>query len=30
MRHEHCGGWAAKAELLTGTEAASGGPVRGG
>jgi hypothetical protein len=28
MRHEHCGGRAAKAELLTGTEAVSSGPVR--
>jgi hypothetical protein len=28
MRHEHCGGRAAKAELVTGTEAASSGPVR--
>jgi hypothetical protein len=27
-RHEGCGGRAAKAELLTGTEAASSGPVR--
>lgn len=28
MRHEHCGGRPAKAELLTGTEAASSGSVR--
>ena len=28
MRHEHCGGRAAKAELRTGAEAASGGLVR--
>jgi hypothetical protein len=28
MRHEHCGGRPAKAELLTGTDAASSGPVR--
>jgi hypothetical protein len=28
MRHEHCGGRAAKAELLTGAEAAASGPVR--
>jgi hypothetical protein len=28
MRHERCGGRPAKAELLTGTEAASSGPVR--
>ena len=28
MRHEGCGGRAAKAELRTGTEAASSGPVR--
>ena len=27
-RHEGCGGRAAKTELLTGTEAASGGPLR--
>ena len=27
-RHEGCGGRAAKAELLTGAEAASSGPVR--
>ena len=28
MRHDGCGGRAAKAELRTGTEAASNGPVR--
>jgi hypothetical protein len=28
MRHEHCGGRAARAELLSGVEAASSGPVR--
>jgi hypothetical protein len=28
MRHEGCGGRVAKAELRTGTEAASSGPVR--
>jgi hypothetical protein len=28
MRHEHCGGRAAKAELLTGAEAAASGLVR--
>ena len=28
MRHEHCGGRAAKAELLTGSEAAPSAPVR--
>jgi hypothetical protein len=28
MRHEHCDGRAARAELRTGTEAASSGPVR--
>jgi hypothetical protein len=28
MRHDGCGGRALKAELLTGTEAASSGPVR--
>jgi hypothetical protein len=28
MRHEHGGGWAARAELRTGTKAASSGPVR--
>ena len=27
-RHEGCGGWAAKAELLTGTEGVSSRPVR--
>jgi hypothetical protein len=28
IRHDGCGGRAVKAELRTGTEAASGGPVR--
>jgi hypothetical protein len=28
MRHEHCGGRAAKAELLTGVEGVNSRPVR--
>jgi hypothetical protein len=28
MRHDGCGGWAGKAELLTGIEGVSSRPVR--